>query len=95
MNLSIDNGEHSQYYVENRRPGADVYEFEIPKWFDDIAQEFVIPQDGYRNNPQNQGGTAPKLTDPSTPGRCIEFPAPWIEWIEEYATNGRIIRGGK
>jgi len=30
----------------------------------------------------------------TTSGRCIEFPAPWIEWIEEYATNGRIIAGG-
>ena len=27
----------------------------------------------------------------TTSGRCIEFPAPWIGWIEEYATNGRII----
>ena len=49
---------------------------------------------GYKNNPLNQGGSAPKLTDPTTPGTCIEFPAPWIEWIEEYATNGRIISGG-
>jgi hypothetical protein len=30
----------------------------------------------------------------TTSGRCIEFPAPWIGWIEEYATNGRIIAGG-
>ena len=29
----------------------------------------------------------------TTSGRCIEFPAPWIGWIEEYATNGRIIAG--
>ena len=94
LNLSIDNGEHSQYYVENNRPGADIYEFEVPKWLDDMVQEYTIPQAGYKNNPLNQGGSAPKLTDPTTPGKCIEFPAPWIEWIEEYATNGRVISGG-
>ena len=95
LNLSIDNGEHSQYYIENNRPRADIYEFEVPKWLDDMVQEYTIPQAGYNNNPINQGGSVPKLTDPTTPGRCIEFPAPWVEWIEEYATNGRIISGGQ
>ena len=95
LNLSIDNGEHAQYYVENRRQGADIYEFDVPKWFDDIVQEFAVPQAGYKLNPNNQGGAAPKLTDPGTPGRCIEFPAPWIEWIEEYSSNGRIVHGGR
>lgn len=94
LNISIDNGEHSQYYINNNRPGADIYEFEVPKWLDDMVKEYTIPQAGYKNNPLNQGGSAPKLTDPTTPGTCIEFPAPWIEWIEEYATNGRIISGG-
>ena len=93
LNISIDNGEHSQYYIKNNRPGADIYEFEVPKWLDDMVKEYTIPQAGYKNNPLNQGGSAPKLTDPTTPGTCIEFPAPWIEWIEEYATNGRIISG--
>ena len=32
----------------------------------------------------------PKVTDLTTPGKSIEFPAPWMEWIEEYSTNGRI-----
>ena len=95
LNISIDNGEHSQYYINNNRPGADIYEFEVPKWLDDMVKEYTIPQAGYKNNPLNQGGSAPKLTDPTTPGTCIEFPAPWIEWIEEYATNGRIISGGQ
>lgn len=76
------------------RPGADIYEFEVPKWFDDMVQEYTIPQAGNKKNPFNQDGTAPKLTDPTTPGKSIEFPAPWSEWIEEYATNGRIIKGG-
>lgn len=93
LNISIDNGEHSQYFL-NKRPGADVYEFEMPKWFNDMVQEYIIPQAGYKNNPLNQGGSAPKLTDPTTPGMSVEFPVPWVEWIEEYATNGRIIKGG-
>ena len=95
LNISIDNGEHAQYYVKNKRPGADIYEFDVPKWFDDMVQEYTIPQEGYKSNPLNQGGTVPSLNDISTPGKCVEFPAPWIEWIEEYATNGRIIKGGK
>ena len=95
LNISIDNGEHSQYYINDNRPGADIYEFEVPKWLDDMVKEYTIPQAGYKKNPLNQGGSAPKLTDPITPGTCIEFPAPWIEWIEEYATNGRIISGGQ
>ncbi|MCC8024400.1 MAG: hypothetical protein LIP16_03745 [Clostridium sp.] len=94
LNISIDQGEHSQHFLNNR-PGADIYEFEVPKWFDDMVQEYTIPQAGYKNNPLNQEGSAPKLTDPTTPGKSIEFPAPWVEWIEEYATNGRIIKGGQ
>ena len=92
LNISIDNGEHSTYF-KNEVRGNEAYtvEFEVPKWFDDLLQENTISQDGYRSNPLNQGGTAPKLTDISTPGRSYELPAPWSEWIEEVATNGKII----
>lgn len=38
LNISIDNGEHSQYYIKNNRPGADIYEFEVPKWLDDMVK---------------------------------------------------------
>lgn len=41
----------------NNRPGADIYEFEVPKWLDDMVKENTIPQ--------------------------------------EYATNGKIISGGR
>ncbi|PPV12151.1 hypothetical protein [Clostridium butyricum] len=95
LNVSIDNGEHSQYYVTNKRPGADIYEFDVPKWFDDMAQEYTIPQEGYKDNLSNQGRTAPSLNDISTSGKCVEFPSPWIEWIEEHASNGRVVKGGK
>lgn len=94
MNISVDNGEHAKYFIDNNRQGADIYEFDVPKWLDDMVKEYTIPQIGYNNNPLNQGGTAPKLTDITTPGTSIEFPSPWLEWLEEYATNGRVVRGG-
>ncbi len=87
LNVSIDNGEHAQYYINNNRPGADIYEFDVPKWFDDMVNEYTVPQAGAK------GGCNPKLTDVTTPGKCVEFPKPWVEWIDEYSTNGRIIKG--
>ena len=95
LNISVDNGEHSQNFIKNNRPGADIYEWEVPKWFDDMMQEYSIPQADYRTNSLNQSRMAPKLTDPSPNkiGRTLEIPSPWLEWMEEYATNGRIIRG--
>jgi hypothetical protein len=33
----------------------------------------------------NQGGTVPKIVDPTTPGRSYEFPAPWIHLNEDTA----------
>lgn len=91
---SPDGGEHSQYFL-SKRPGADIVEFDVPKWLDDFVKEYEVPQAGYKSNPLNQGGMAPKINDITTPGKSIEFPSPWIEWIEEYATNGRIIKGVK
>lgn len=91
LNISIDNGEHSNYFNNERRGGnADIVEFDVPKWFDDFLKENTIPQRDYQTNPLNQGGTAPKLVDPTKPGNSFEIPAPWVEWIEEYATNARI-----
>lgn len=93
LNVSIDNGEHSQYFLKNHRPGGEIVEFDVPKWFDDMVKEFQIPQECASTNPMNQGGMAPKVVDPTKVknGRCIEFPPPWIEWLNEYAKNGRII----
>lgn len=54
--------------------------------------ENAIPQKEYKSNALNQGGTAPKIVDPTTPGNSYELPALWIEWIEEYAKNGRITK---
>lgn len=63
----------------------------MPKWFDDFLQENAIPQINYKTNPLNQGGTVPKITDITTPGNAFELPAPWIEWLEEYGENARIV----
>ncbi|WP_294413328.1 polymorphic toxin-type HINT domain-containing protein [uncultured Ruminococcus sp.] len=92
LNVSIDNGEHSAYFRDLRGESSYTVEFEVPKWFDDLIQENTVSQEGYRANPLNQGGTAPKLTDATTPGNSFELPAPWSEWIEEVASNGRIIK---
>ncbi|SEJ42840.1 LXG domain of WXG superfamily protein [Bhargavaea ginsengi] len=93
LNISIDNGEHAAHFLENRN-NAYIVEFEVPKWFDDFVTDNTIPQAGYKKNPLNQGGSAPKLTDPTTPGKSVEFPEPWVEWIEEYSKKGKINKGG-
>lgn len=91
LNISIDKGEHAHYFKHEVRGGnADIVEFDVPKWFDDFLKENTIPQTGYKSNPLNQGGTAPKLVDPTKPGNSFEVPSPWVEWIEEHAKNGRI-----
>lgn len=93
LNISIDNGEHAKYFLEEKRSGAYIIEFDIPKWLDDLVKESAIPQYEYKSNPYNQGGLAPKVTDAGTPGTSIEFPPPWIDWIEEHAKNATIIKG--
>ncbi|HEL2651878.1 TPA: hypothetical protein T0G97_002091, partial [Streptococcus suis] len=93
LNISIDNGEHAKHFLAKNRQGAELVEFEVPKWMDDFRKEYTVPQTDYKTNPNNQGGMAPKLTDPTTPGHSIEFPSPWVEWIEEYAVNARVVRG--
>lgn len=91
LSISIDNGEHAQYFLNKRGGDASIVEVEVPKWFDDFLQENAIPQFNYSNNPLNQGGTAPKITDITTPGNSFELPAPWIEWFEELGSNARIV----
>ena len=91
LSISIDNGEHAQYFLNKRGGDAYIIEIEVPKWFDDFLQENAIPQFNYSNNPLNQGGAAPKITDITTPGNCFELPAPWIEWLEEIGNNARIV----
>ena len=91
LSISIDGGEHAEYFLNKRGGDAQIIEVDVPKWFDDFLQDNAIPQVNYKTNPLNQGGAAPKITDITTPGNCFELPAPWIEWLEEYGGNARIV----
>ncbi|WP_027085548.1 hypothetical protein [Cohnella panacarvi] len=84
LNVSAGTREHAEYFQQKRGNGAEIVEVEVPNWFDDFVKENAIPQYKYNSNPLNQGGAAPKVVDPSTPGTSYEFPAPWIQWLEEY-----------
>ena len=91
LSISIDGGEHAEYFLNKRGGDAQIIEVDVPKWFDDFLQDNAIPQVNYKTNPLNQGGAAPKITDITTPGNSFELPAPWIEWLEEYGGNARIV----
>lgn len=54
----------------------------------DFILDEAIPQLDYNSNPRSQGGLAPKITDPSTPGLSIELPRIWAEWMQEIAISG-------
>jgi len=87
LNISIGDPVHAEYF-QSLRPGSKIVSFEIPAWMDSFIQENAIPQAGYRNNPLNQGGLAPKIVDPTTPGRSYELPSVWAKWLEETAIPG-------
>jgi hypothetical protein len=62
----------------------------------DFIDEVAIPQAFYRTNPANQGGLAPKVVDPTTPGRSYELPPIWAKWLQEVAIpgSGKVLKGG-
>lgn len=84
LNISIVNASHAKYF-QTLRPNSTVTSFEIPSWMDDFIQENAIPQYRYNSNPLNQGRLAPKIVDPTTPGRSYELPSPWAQWLQENA----------
>lgn len=89
--VSIDNGEHSIYFLNNKRGGVgDIVEFNIPKWLFDFINGEAIPQAGATANPGYQNGMAPQIVDPTMQGNAYGLPDPWIEWLMEYATNGKV-----
>lgn len=90
LNVSADGGVHAEGYLKNNRPGGEVYEWDMPKWFDDMVNEYIRPQANFKSDPLNQGGLAPSLNDPTKKGVCYEFRS-MLDWIEEYATNGRVL----
>jgi filamentous hemagglutinin len=55
---------------------------------DDFIRAEAIPQKGYRKNPLNQGGLAPKIVDPHQPGFSVELPSISAEWLQEVAIKG-------
>ena len=82
INISTRSLEHAQYF-QTLRPGSKIIEFRVPKWFDDFIQESAIPQKGFRSNPANQGGLAPKIVDPTTPGSSYELPPIWVNGFKK------------
>lgn len=95
LNVSIGDPAHAEYFLSNR-PGADITSFDIPQWMGDFIDEQAVPQAGYRTNPANQGGLAPKVVDPTTPGRSYELPDIWAKWLQEVAVpgSGKVTKGG-
>ena len=88
--VSIDNGEHSMYFLKTKRGGVgDIIEFEIPEWFWKFINGEAIPQAGATSNPGYQGGMAPQVVDPTMPGRAYGLPEPWLEWLMGNAINGK------
>ncbi|WP_344813453.1 RHS repeat-associated core domain-containing protein, partial [Chitinophaga oryziterrae] len=87
LNISAGDGEHVEHFLK-LRPEASVVKFKVPGWFDDFLKEYAIPQAEYSKNPANQGGLAPKLVDPTTPGTSYELPPIWTQWINENAVKG-------
>jgi hypothetical protein len=92
LNISAYDLEHAQYFRDTARAGGEIVEFQVPKHLDDLIKENLVDQYGYTKNPLSQGGTAPKLVDPTTPGTSYELPSsPWLDWLEEYGHSSKII----
>ena len=89
--VSAYDKDHAIHFAKCRE-GAVVVEFEVPKEVDDLIRENVIDQYHAKKNPRYQDGMAPLLVDSTTPGTSYGLPAePWLDWVEEYATNARVI----
>jgi len=94
LNISIGDPTHAEYFL-SKRPGANITSFDIPKWMSDFINDQAVPQAGYNTNPANQGGLAPKVVDPTTPGRSYELPSVWAKWLQEVAIpgSGKVMKG--
>ncbi|MEZ6189117.1 MAG: hypothetical protein R3F62_29475, partial [Planctomycetota bacterium] len=90
LNVSTGTLDHARHFLENR-PGARVVAFEVPLWLHERMVAEAIPQLGYRTNPRNQGRTAPKIVDPTTPGESYELPKKWAIEFGQNASRGRVL----
>ena len=96
LSISTTTPEHAEYFKALRESQGNpsyIIEFEVPDWFDNFIMENAVGQTGYRSNPLNQARTAPKVVDPRQSGSAtaLELPSIWHEWLEEYATNAKIL----
>ena len=97
-NLNVSTGKDHANYFQGKRPDSYVVEFEVPQYLDDLIKENAISQNGYKANPLNQGGTAPKIVDKGIfdkynfEGVAYELPDPINQWLVEYAQNARVVK---
>ncbi|MBC1420533.1 T7SS effector LXG polymorphic toxin [Listeria seeligeri] len=97
-NLNVSTGQDHANYFQGKRPDSYVVEFEVPQYLDDLIRENAISQNGYKTNPLNQGGTAPKIVDKGVfdkfnfEGVAYELPDPINQWLVEYAKKARIVK---
>lgn len=87
LNISIGDPARADDFL-SKRPGANVTSFDVPLWMGSFIDEQAIPPAGYRTNPANQGGLAPRVVDPTTPGRSYELPDICAKSLEEVAVPG-------
>jgi hypothetical protein len=87
LNISRGDMAHAAYF-QSLRPGSSITSFRVPKWFDDFLVGMSVRQKGYRSNPANQGGNAPKVVDPRQPGMSLELPPIWAGWLNEIVVKG-------
>ncbi len=97
-NLNVSTGQDHANYFQGKRPDSYVVEFEVPQYLDDLIRENAISQNGYKTNPLNQGGAAPKIVDKGVfdkfnfEGVAYELPDPINQWLVEYAKKARIVK---
>lgn len=84
VNVSSGDRTHAEYF-KTKRPGSYGVGFQTDSRFSDFMRESAIPQKGYRTNPLNQGGHAPKIVDPTTPGDSYELPPRFSGYLESAA----------
>lgn len=87
LNISVGDLAHAQYF-QSLRPGSQIFSFELPRSVDDLIKTQAQPQFKYSVNPLNNGGLAPKIVDPTTPGNSLELPPNWAQILEDNLIPG-------
>lgn len=87
LNVSVGDLAHAQYF-QSLRPGSQIYSFELPRSVEDLIKTQAQPQFMFSTNPLNNGGQAPKIVDPTTPGNSLELPPNWAQILEDNLIPG-------